>query len=330
MDALDRFIAWLAQYRFVDRNKKLPPGLNLQYHSRSDDHSKKLGELIVEDLLATCPILRDQAARGAIAYGINHTFVWPNGKAKTLDLAIGIPRVARQPPTDGPIHRLVKGQVRRRATEDGTFARLLIACEEKAVMTEHGKSQPRIYSELNDSHTIVHQGSRDTIAAGITMVNAATTFISPLRQRPEKTIEISHHDQPQVTDRMVQHLRTLPIRDSIDAVGLDAYFTFVVDVDNQGHVALHTSAPAPQVGDPDHFQAFLERICRFYTERFRDLEHLPVEGGLSAEEELIGLAREHPGLLKTTGSTAIEKGLEGASELQAILESLERQANRKG
>lgn len=96
MAAPDRFVQWLATYEFLDRNKKLPAGLRLQYHSRSDEHSKALGEFILEDLLNTCPVFRDQASRGEVAYGINYAFRWPNGKAKTLDLVIGIP-TARHP-----------------------------------------------------------------------------------------------------------------------------------------------------------------------------------------------------------------------------------------
>jgi len=40
MGALDTFVDWLRTYSYVDRNKRLPPGLQLQYHSRSDAHSK--------------------------------------------------------------------------------------------------------------------------------------------------------------------------------------------------------------------------------------------------------------------------------------------------
>lgn len=133
MSALDRFVAWMVGYTFIDRHQRLPPGLKLQYHSRSDEHSKKLGELIVEDLLETCAILREHAARGDIAFGINHPFIWPNGKAKTLDLAIGIPEVPGEPPGSGRINRLPRKQ---------RLTRLLIACEEKALMTEHNKSLP--------------------------------------------------------------------------------------------------------------------------------------------------------------------------------------------
>lgn len=326
MSALDRFVSWMSQFTYSDPNHKLPPGLKLQYHSRSDAHSQKLGELIVEDLLDTCVIFREHALRGQVAFSINYRFIWPYGKAKTLDLAIGVPRDDLGPPVGTRIHRLgsrLSGSPG--ANTRGNFSRLLIACEEKAVMTEHGKSQPRVFSELNDSHTIVHQGSRDTIAAGITMVNIAPDFVSPLRQRPDQPVVVSKHDQPSVTRRMVDHLRKLPVRQSVDKVGFDAYCTFVVDADNRGHVALHTEPPAPQPGDPDHYATFLERICRYYLERYKDLDALPEGSGMTIEESLIALAEEYPELLDRAASLAVREGLSGAEEFRALLRTLEKQ-----
>ena len=158
MTAPQALETWLATYRFNDRKGKLPPGLVIQYHSRSDEHSKRLGRLIVDDLLDSCAALRRHAAAGDVAFAINYNFTWPNGKSKTLDLAIGLLRVNLGPPAVGRIHEVT--------SKARPLARLFIACEEKSVMTEHGKSQPRIFSELNDSHTIVHQGSRDTTLPG--------------------------------------------------------------------------------------------------------------------------------------------------------------------
>lgn len=301
MRALIRFVEWMSTYEFVDRKGLLPPGLRLQYHSRSD----------------MCERLRQQAAAGHVAYGINYRFRWPNGKDKTLDLVIGTPAEPLPAPPDGRIHRLTNQR------SSPKFSRLLVACEEKSVMTEHGKSQPRIYSELNDAHTIVHQGSRHTIATCITMVNIARTFIAPLRQRPDLPLVVSEHRQPYVTSRMVEHLRKLPMRDDVDAVGLEAMCTFVVDVNNQGVVALHADPPAPQPGDPDHYETFLNRICRFYTERFSDVSQLPPEEGLTVEEALRRVAAANPGLLSRVADLVGQAHLDGASDLEAILRSLD-------
>jgi hypothetical protein len=146
--------------------------------------------------------------------------------------------------------------------------RVLISCEAKSVMTEHAKSQPRVFDELGSSHEIVHQGDREAIAAGLTVINIATTFVSPLRQKGGELF-ISKHQQPRAAGRMVNHLRGLPIRDKVDAPGFDAFATIVVDCDNQGPVTLWTDPPAPQPGDRDHYDTFISRLARIYAERFR-------------------------------------------------------------
>ncbi len=178
----------------------------------------------MEDLLAACPVLRQQAERGEIAYGVNVLYLWPRSqKRKTIDLAIGqAPRMERAEPHSG------MGIVRQKE-----IAEVLVSCEAKTVMTEHNKSQPRLYDELNSSHRIVHEGRRDAIAAGITVVNIATTFVSPLRnQRPDVPLHVTVHKQRQAAENMVKHLRGLPIRDSIDEEGFDAYCTVLMDCDN--------------------------------------------------------------------------------------------------
>lgn len=131
-------------------------------------------------------------------------------------------------------------------------------------MTEHGKSQPRIFDELGSSHEIVHQGDREAIAAGITVVNIASTFVSPLRQR-SKVLYVSKHKQPHAAQRMVDHLRGLPIRETVEGTGFDAYATVVVDCDNQGPARLWIEPPAPQPGDRDHYETFILRIANAYV-----------------------------------------------------------------
>src|SRR5579884_1055014 len=326
MRALDEFTEWLATYVYPDTHGRLPEGLHLNYHARSDAHSVRLMELIVEDLLDSCAIIRDQAGQGKIAYGINYAFIWPNGKRKTLDLVIGIP-VVKIEPSGSRIRQLRYrgGTLRPRVEETEQFARILIACEAKAIMTEHRKSQPRVFDELNGSHAIVHAGSRDTIAAGITVVNISDTFVSALRQRRGQPVEITVQTQPLDAAAMVEHLRGLPVRDSLDAVGFDAYCTFVMNVDNQGRVALWTEPPAPQPGERDAYDTFLSRICRIYAQRIGDLSRVPAASGVSVEEALAALERQYPGLLDAAGRFVVEAGHPGAPELQAILRAIAAQ-----
>lgn len=63
-----------------------------RYHPRSDEHSKVLCRLVLEDLLAACPALSRHAMSRSVVGGMNVKYSFPNGKRKTLDLAIGTPR----------------------------------------------------------------------------------------------------------------------------------------------------------------------------------------------------------------------------------------------
>ncbi len=273
MSAPSDLAAWMASHEHQDKNF---PHV-YRYHSRSDIHSVMLCEFVVRDVLKKCAVLRKQALRDEAAYGINVNHRWETtNKAKTLDLAVGPPAedVVSVPSIAVSKIRRVKNKKNKGGTGpkiQNALSRLLIACEAKAVMTEHGKSQPRLFDELSSSHEIVHQGDQDTIAAGIVMVNIASSFVSPLRQRNAELLHISRHQQPMVTSRMIQHLRGLRIRDNVGEVGFDAFCTFVVDCDNQTGCTLFTNSPAPQPGDPDHYDMFIERITRFYAERFGEL-----------------------------------------------------------
>jgi hypothetical protein len=248
MNGPERFAEWMSAHEHIDKRF----GHVYRYHSRSDAHSKALCQFIVDDLRVNCPALERQLAEHVVVWETNLRFTFPRtGKQKTLDLAIG-------PPGAGPI-----------GTPVAPLEDVFVACEEKTVMTEHGKSQPRIFDELSSFHEIVHQGDQRTIAAGIAVVNIAETFISPLRQtKDQEDLVVSIHKQPDVTQRMVQHLRGLRIRDEIGQVGFDAYATIVINCDNRGPVTVWTAPPAPQPGDADHYATFITRIAQFYAERF--------------------------------------------------------------
>src|SRR2546427_2892969 len=265
MLAPQAFANWLSTHKHTD--KKL--GHTYLYHSRSDAHSIALCLAILNDILARCPVLQEQALMGDVACGINLQHKWQTtNKKKTIDLAIGCPAQvirgssALKKATSSSDLRIVKVE---------TLADVLIACEAKSVMTEHKKSQPRVYDELSSSHEIVHQGKQEAISAGITVVNIAKTFVSPLRQKLGQPLHMTRHKQPKVTESMVAHLRGLPIRERIGEVGFDAYCTIVIECDNQTACNLWQAPPAPQLGDRDHYETFLDRIARFYNERFSSL-----------------------------------------------------------
>lgn len=255
MLAPERFAIWLASNKHVDRRW----GHTYLYHSRSDAHSIALCQFIRDDLVNRSELLRLHAGNGVVGYGINRRMRFPNGKEKAIDLAIGVPEHPADPVAEGAIPLVAR------------ISRLLVACEAKAVMTEHSKAKPRVYDELSSSHEIVHQGQPDAIAAGVCVVNLAGEFVSPLRQTSVDAVIVSTHAQPRVTAEVVQHLRGLPIRDTPGQVGFDAFTTIVIETDNRTFARHVATPPAPQPGDKDHYQTFLERIARLYLARFATL-----------------------------------------------------------
>jgi hypothetical protein len=255
-DAPKRFAEWMTN------NKHVSPrcGNTYRYHSRSDSHSKAICSFVLIDILDACPLLLEHGKAGKIVYRVNLKHLWTkSNKEKSIDLAIGTP-------VGGAIKLLLEEPI-----SEGIIDRVLLSMEAKTCMTEHSKSQPRIFDELSSSFGIVHAGDDQAIAAGITVVNIAHQFLSPLRQRFGQPLEWTKHKQPRAAERMVNHLRGLPIRDALLGVGFDAYTTVVLSCDNQGPAALWTAAPAPQPGDRDHYATFIDRIARAYAERFAGL-----------------------------------------------------------
>jgi hypothetical protein len=254
MNAPKKFVAWMSANNQPDKF-----GNTYRYHPRSDSHSKAICEYMVLDLLEHCEVLKEQAASGAVAYGINLGYTSPvSGKRKAFDLAIGTPAT----PFMGGLEGIAK------VTE---LNAVLLTCEAKSAMTEHVKAKPRLYDELSSSHEIVHQGRPEAIATGITVINRADTYYSPTNQRDPTNLTSQHHDQPRVTKALIDHLRGLTIRNDAESVGFDAYCNVVITTDNLGGVALWNVPPAPQPGEKDHYGTFIEKIARVYTERFSTL-----------------------------------------------------------
>lgn len=255
MKAPAEFSRWMSGH--VANDKKFGRSV-FRYHPRSDAHSKKICELVFADLLNACPVLADHVRSRAVVGLTNAAYRAPNGKTKTLDLGIGTPATsAGRLAADRPM------------LPEGDLLALRIAVEAKQCMTEHSKTQPRIFDELSSAHEIVHQGDRSAIAAGVVVLNASHTYASPTRQTASTgPLVVTKHRQPDVTDAMVRHLRGLQIREAVNGIGFDAFAIIVIDCDNVGGCSLVTSAPAPQPGDPLHYETFITRISRAYADRY--------------------------------------------------------------
>ena len=273
---------------FVPRPYK--HGNTWQYHSRSDHHSKVACWGLLLDLMLNCALLREHAKRGLIGYGLNHEMRdFRTARRKNLDLVICRPRGDK--PFSGPpsptfedqamdIGVVLDGQARAALEslprlDETPVGSVHVALEAKACMTAFGKARPRLYDELNSSHLAIHGNSPHTIAAGLAMINASPTFLSPGRNDfalSQNQPRYSKHNQPRDAASVVEKLRELPRRAKDGEEGYDVFAILLVDCVNDGTPARSvTEPPALQPGDVDHYEMAIHRLAQLYEQKYRSV-----------------------------------------------------------
>ncbi len=223
------------------------------YHPRSNKHSNALMELLLDDLLAVCSRFAEDALTGRIAYELNRK-VRVGTSEWNVDLAVGPPARPVSEPRDRSVAR----------SQPSTFR---VACEAKAIMTEHAKAQRNRQRDLDALHQFMHRYDQNTIVAAVTVINIAESFRSPLRSRATK------HSKPvDLVKAAIELLRYLPLRSHpSNGPGLEANAVIVIRYDNSRRPVVstvHTGPPSPQPGDPLHWDSFIRRICDLYMQRW--------------------------------------------------------------
>jgi hypothetical protein len=223
------------------------------YHPRSDKHSNALAEAIVIDLLAVCPAMAARAASGGLVWDTNFDLTYGTATWNT-DLAIGDPPVGAPPPEDGPIGKTAPSSVH-------------IAIEIKGVMTEHRKAVKNRKRDLESHHQHVHHYNNNAIAGGMLVLNIADQFRSPLRREDDVT---EHRSPKKLVEHCMNEARAISVRGGPTGHGLDAKCVLVVNDDNMDFASTtyYEGVPAPQIGDPMHWDAFVQRLCAEWTQRF--------------------------------------------------------------
>lgn len=239
MTAPERFAAYL---------------LKEPYHPRSNKHSNKLLELLLDDLIEFCPRLRDEAANGRAVYALNRK-VQVGTSEWNVDLVLG-------PPASSSAAASEESAIRR--AQPSNFR---LACEAKSIMTEHRKAQRNRQRDLDALHQFMHRYDQNTVVAAITVINIAESFRSPLRRGVTK-----HKNPIDLVRASIALLRTLPIRSHpTNGPGLEANAVIVLNYNNSARKAISTvysAPPAPQPGDPLHWDSFIRRICDLYSQRW--------------------------------------------------------------
>lgn len=222
------------------------------YHPRSDKHSNALASAVVWDLGHHCPGMKEKADAGELVHDLNFTLM-AGTSDWNVDLVFGPPELGAKPAA------IEEGIPRRKPST------VEIAIEIKSVMTEHRKAVKNRKRDLEAHHEHVHNYNKSSIAGGIFVINAAATFRSPLRPAP--TV---HRNPMALVEHCIAEIRSVASRGGPTGYGLEACCAIVVDLDNiELESADYVSvSPAPLVGDPLHYDAFIRTICEQYRRRF--------------------------------------------------------------
>lgn len=246
------------------------------YHPRSDRQSAAQSQKIVADLLEGCPALAERALRGEIVVQYTHHQRVGHEDWK-IDIAIGTKAGVPVAPSGAPISMEAPAIVQ-------------IAIELKSIWTEHGKARKNRFRDFTAFHGHAHRYDPKTVSGAFLIVNCSNVFYSPLNRgrADEMGGPITRHgtrskDGKATAKAAVELFRSIHLRHSEnDLPGLEAMGIIVVEHDNfnvlpdelrsQFGTGIPTRAvdgfPAPQVGDPLHYQTFLQRICNQYRARF--------------------------------------------------------------
>jgi hypothetical protein len=258
-----------------------------QYHSRSDRHSKVACWGIALDLISSSNLLRQHVADGRVVLGVNHEMRdFGTNRKKDLDLVIArpagpVPPRSKTFATLADRYGLQLTPVQRGvldALPDWPIApvgAVLVALEAKATMTAHIRALPRLYDELNSSHVCVHGASRQALAIGFEIINASPRFMSTDMNK----FDLSKHEpnfseepQPRSLLRTLEKMTEIPRRSNVRETGFDGFGVVVIEGTNDGSpFSLVTAKPAPQPGEPFHYDGMIARMANEYDTSFSSI-----------------------------------------------------------
>ena len=134
-------------------------------------------------------------------------------------------------------------------------------------MTEHIKSLPRLHAEILATGYLAKRASPRCIGVSYSLVNAASTFVSPSGDGKK----INRHNQPDDARRVLQMLaQAVPMASDSRDFGYDVIGATVLECRNDGSPVFVVNAdPAPSLSDRTHYERMVRSVCSEFRSRFR-------------------------------------------------------------
>lgn len=186
-----------------------------------------------------------------MVYDLNKT-IYTGTADWNIDLVMGAPPHGAIP---APTHGIAR-------TPPSTIQ---IGIEIKSTMTEHRKAIRNRKRDFEAHHDHLHRYNNRAIAGAVMLLNGSGGFLSPLR----KALTI-HRGPEALVKYCVDQMRAVTVRSDLAGSGLEAKAVLVVDFSNQmpAKAKYITSGAVPKVGDPMHYDAFIQAVCSHFTQRF--------------------------------------------------------------
>lgn len=293
------------------------------YHPRSSKHGEASCTAFLQDILHQSHTIREAASEGQIVY--QHDFTVGSGDSKwNADLVVGPPSKANDVELD-PELGIAKADP----------GEIWLAIDAKSVMTEHGKARRNRQRDINSFADIMYSHFPGCVTGGILLINAADQFKSPLRDPDDVT---EHKRIDTLAPETVDIFRDIDRAEGEISPNVDGVGCVVVEhtnMDDGKQTRLLTDPPAPQPGDPVHYQTFLDSIIETFENRWLvgekpDLSSL-VNADLEAEmnRQIIDIARVAHEVGTRIDNDAINDEILNSmrtqiSELGSVVDEIER------
>ncbi|MGH9762981.1 MAG: hypothetical protein ACREDR_17320 [Blastocatellia bacterium] len=222
---------------------------HLGFNPRSQKNSDALSDFVLADLRAGCPALERALDSGRLRPRKNI-----NVKTKVVERNVDlvIQDMHDQPDVVLP----------------GPVVAFSIAVEHKTIMTAHGKARKNRYGDIIAYSNHMHNHWRDCIAAAIVVINTSLAYQNP--DAFAKDLVRPQFKMDKIVKATSAIFAGIPLRDSSEDPSdqPEALAVIVVDYDGANPATLITDERAPQIGEPHHYDSFLNRICELYDRRF--------------------------------------------------------------
>jgi len=142
------------------------------------------------------------------------------------------------------------------------------AVENKTIMTAHGKARWNRYGDLIAYCNHIHNHRPDCIAGAIVIVNC-----SPVYENPDafaKGLVRPKFDMTKLVKDTVKIFSDIPLRTSAAEPNdqPEAVAVIVLDYDGRNRARLESGELSPPEGSPIHYENFVSRLCKLYSDRF--------------------------------------------------------------